>query len=241
MTSNEKHCPEIDDNPQEEPISCVVAASSEHFTYKTEAKRPWSPKKVLELLEQVYQGYEKLMGSGLDTIIEVRDIVCEPNNHSARTEIKIQVHSAEEFTIESKIICEFPPNYGYIQQEQDLAYHFFAHELFHCWIGGAVANLYEPIVEAITQYMTDLTLVRLGWCSEDLLIHGRVNWQEIIETANLPHTLIAGYKLIFDKMHTNEPERLFAFCRNLADCFRQQRTCMEIEISPVLERYLGVT
>ena len=41
------------------------------------------------------------------------------------------------------------------EQEQDLAYHFFVHELFHCWIGGNVSNGYEQIVEAITQYMTD--------------------------------------------------------------------------------------
>ena len=228
---------------------CVGVSSSEHFTYKAEVKRPWSPKTVLELLEQVYQEYEKFMGPGLNTTIEVRDNVCESNNHNARTEIKIQVRSPEEPTeevaeavvIEAKIICGFPLNYGYIQQERELAYHFFAHELFHCWIGGAVANLYEPIIEAITQYMTDLTLVRLGWCRRNLLTHGRVDWQEMVETANLPHTLIAGYKLIFHKMYTNEPERLFAFCRDLADCFRQQRNCTEIEISPVLELYLGAT
>lgn len=228
--------------------ACIAVASSEHFTYKADAKRPWSPKTILELLEQAHQEFEKLMGPGLDTIIEVKDRVCGPNNHSARTEINVHVHSdqepeqesEQEFTIEAKIICEFPLNYGYAQQEQDLAYHFFVHELFHCWIGGVVPNLYEPIVEAITQYMTDWMLVRLGWCSEDLLIAGRENWQQVVKTANLPHTLIAGYKLLFDKMHTNDPDTLSDFCRDLADCFRQQRNCAEVEIAPVLQRYLGV-
>ena len=238
----------------------AAIASSEHFTYKSETKRPWGPKTVLELLEQAYHEYEKLLGPGLDTIIEVKDWVCEPHNQGARTKINIQIHSSEtseedseedtaqepnqssqqDFTVEVKIICNFPLNYGYTQQEQDLAYHFFLHELFHCWIGGVVPNLYEPIIEAITQYMTDWMLVRLGWCSEDILIQGRVNWQQIVKTGNLPHTLIAGYKLLFDEMHTNDPDKLFDFCRDLADCFRQQRSRPEVEISPVLQQYLGV-
>ena len=113
------------------------------------------------------------------------------------------------------------------------------HELFHCWIGGAVPNLYEPTVEAVTQYMTDWLLVHLGWCPEDLLIQERMNWQQIIYTENLPHTIIAGYKLIFDQMQTEDPEKLLAFCRDLADCFRQQRNYVETDISPVLQRYLG--
>ena len=240
--------------------ACAAIASSEHFTYKLEAKRPWSPKTILALLEQAYHEYEKLMGPGLDTIIEVKDRVCELNNHGARTEINIQVHASEmseadseedpeqepnqnseqAFTVEARIICNLPLNYGYTQQEQELAYHFFGHELFHCWIGGVVPNLYEPIVEAIAQYMTDWMLVHLGWCSEDILIQGRMDWQRIVRTGNLPHTLIAGYKLLFDKMHTNDPDRLFDFCRDLADCFRQQRSCAAVEISPVLQRYLGL-
>ncbi len=234
-------------------IACVAVASSEHFTYKTEAKRPWSPKTILELLEQAYQEFEKLMGPGLDTIIEVKDRVCEPNNLGARTEINVKVHSEQEtdqeskqeseqqFTIEAKIICELPLNYGYAQQEQDLAYHFFVHELFHCWVGGVVPNLYEPIVEAITQYMTDWMLVRLEWCSENLLVQGRKDWQQVVKTKNLPHTLVAGYKLLFDKMHTDDPDGLSDFCRDLADCFRQQRNCAEVEIAPVLQEYLGIT
>ena len=230
----------------------VAVASSEHFTYKTEARRPWSPKTILELLEQAYQEFEKLMGPGLDTIIEIKDSVCEPNNHGARTEINIQVHSSDaseedseedseqEFAIEAKIICNLPLNYRYAQQQRDLAYHFFVHGLLHCWIGGVVPNLYEPIVEAITQYMTDWMLVHLGWCNESLLIQERVSWEQIVKTENLPDTLIAGYKLLFDKMHTNDPDRLFDFCRDLAECFRQQRDSAEVEIAPVLQRYLGV-
>ena len=216
----------------------VASASSKHFTYQSEAKRPWHPETVLALLEQAHQEFENLMGPGLDTVIDIEDRICEPNNYGARAEISKQIHSHRESTIKVKFICEFPLGYGHTQQERDLAYHFFVHELFHCWIGGNVSNNYGQIVEAITQYMTDWVLVHLGWCSEDLLIRERTNWQQTLETANLPHTLIAGYKLRFDKIYTNDPERLFDFCRDLAACFRQQQGCKEIDVSPVLLQYL---
>ena len=222
-------------------IGYVSVASSEHFTYKAERKRPWGATTVLEILEQAYQEFEKLMGPGLDTVIQVEDRIGEPNNYSARAEIKKQIDSAEKINIEVKIICEFPILYGHTEEEMDIAYHFFVHELFHCWIGGAVANLHEPIIEALTQYMTNWILVKLGWCSEDLLIRERANWQQTLETANLPHTLIAGYKLHFDNMHTEDPEYLFNFCRDLAACFREQQGYKEIDVSHVLMRYLGTT
>ena len=216
----------------------IATPSSEHFTYRAEAKRPWKPEEVLELLEQAHQEFEKHMGTGLDTVIEVEDRICEPNNLGARAEINKQVHSDQECTIEVKFICEFPPNYGHAPQERDLAYHFFVHELFHCWIGGAVSNSDGLIIEALTQYMTDWVLVHLGWCTEDLLIRERTNCLQIIDTPNSPHATLARYKLLFHKMHTNDPETLLAFCRDLADCFRQQRNRAQTEIFPVLQRYL---
>lgn len=217
----------------------VASPFSKHFTYKSETERPWKPEMVLELLEQAHQEFERLMGPGLDIVIEVEDRICEPNNLGARAEISKQVHSAQESTIEVKFICEFPQNYGDTEQERNLAYHFFVHELFHCWIGGNVSGNHGQIVEAITQYMTDWVLVRLGWCTEDLLIREQTNWQRIVDTADPPHTTIAKYKLLFDQMHTDDSENLFAFCRDLADCFRQQRNREETDISAVLQRYLG--
>ena len=217
----------------------VASTSSEHFAYKTEVKRPWSPEMVLELLEQAHQEFERLMGPGLDAVIEVEDRICEPNDLGARAEINKQIHSAQEFTIEVKFICEFPRNYGHTLQERDLAYHFFVHELFHCWIGGHGSDSYGQIVEAITQYMTDWVLVHLGWCSEDLLIRERVSNQKIIDNATSPHTIIARYKILFDRMYTDDSENLLAFCRDLADCFRQQRSRPETEVFPVLQGYLG--
>ena len=217
----------------------VASASSEHFTYKAEAERPWSPETVLELLEQAHREFERRMGPGLETLIEVEDRICEPNNYGARAEINKQVHSAQASIIEVKFICEFPQNYGHTQQERNLAYHFFVHELFHCWIGGCVSGSYGQIVEAITQYMTDCVLVHLGWCSNDLLIRGRINSQQIVDNATPPHTTIAKYKLLFSQMHTDDSENLLAFCKDLADCFRQQRVCTKTEIFPVLQQYLG--
>ena len=217
----------------------VASASSKHFTYRAEAKRPWKPETVLELLEQAHQEFESRMGPGLDTVIEVEDRICEPHNYGARAEINKQVHSAQASTIEVKFICEFPQNYGYTEQERNLAYHFFVHELFHCWIGGAVSNGYGLIIEAITQYMTDWVLVHLRWCSEDLLIRGRMNCQQIIDNATPSHTTIAKYKLLFHQMHTDDSENLLAFCKDLADCFRQQRSRMETDGSAVLQQYLG--
>lgn len=220
-------------------IECVASASSEHFIYKAESKRPWSPKTVLELLEQAHREFERRMGTGLDTVIEVEDRICEPNNLGAQAEINKRVHSDQAYTIDVKFICEFPPNYGHALQERDLAYHFFVHELFHCWIGGSVSNDYGLIVEAITQYMTDWVLVRLGWCTEDLLIREQANCQQIIDNADPPHTTLARYKLLFNQMHTDDPENLLAFCRDLADCFRQQRNRKRTDISAVLQQYLG--
>lgn len=237
--TNEKYVQIMTGVDSQMDIGYVSIASSEHFTYKAEGKRPWGATTVLELLEQTHQEFEKLMGPSLETIIQVEDRIGEPNNYSTRAEIKKQVGSVEEFTIEVRIICEFPIRYGHTEEEMDTAYHFFVHELFHCWIGGAVANLHQPIIEALTQYMTNWALVKLGWCSKDLLIRERTNWQHTLETANLPHTLIAGYKLHFDQIHTNAPEYLFAFCRDLAACFRDQQGYEEIDVSYVLMRYLG--
>ena len=216
----------------------LASASSEHFTYKVETKRPWNPETVLELLEQAHQKFERRMGPGLDTVIEVEDRISEPHTYGARAEINKQVHSPQASTIKVKFICEFPQNYGDTEQERNLAYHFFVHELFHCWIGGNVSNDHEQIVEAITQYMTDWLLVHLGWCTEDLLIRERINSQQIVDSATPPHTTIARYKLLFDQMHADDPENLLTFCRDLADCFRQQRSRMETDISPVVQRYL---
>ena len=217
----------------------IASATSEHFTYKAEANRPWKPETILELLEQAHQAFERLMGPGLDTVIEVEDRICEPSSLGARAEINKQIHSHQNYTIAVKFICEFPSNYGYTEQEQDLAYHFFVHELFHCWIGGEVSTDGELIVEAITQYMTDWMLVHLGWCSEDLLTRGRIKSQQIIDTAIPLHTTIAKYKLLFHQMHTDDPENLRAFCKALADCFRQQRSQEETDICPILQRYLS--
>ncbi len=72
----------------------VASTSSKHFTHKTETQRPWKPETVLERLEQAHQEFESLMGPGLDTVIEVEDRICEPNNLAARAEINKQVHSA---------------------------------------------------------------------------------------------------------------------------------------------------
>ena len=237
--NSKKRIPKINDDSPLNPTNWIASASSEHFIYKTETDRPWNPETVLDLLEQAHQEFERRMGPGLDTIIEVEDRICEPNSLGARAEINKQVHSAQDFTIEVKFICEFPSNYGHTEQERNLAYHFFVHELFHCWIGGNVSNDYGQIVEAITQCMTDWTLVHLGWCSEDLLVRDRIKSQQIINTATPPHTTIARYKLLFDQMHTDNPENLLAFCKHLATCFRQQRTRKETEIRPVLQRYLG--
>ena len=237
--NSKKRIPKINDDSPLNPTKWVARASSEHFTYKAEVNRPWKPETVLDLLEQAHQEFVRLMGSGLGIVIEVEDRICEPNNLGARAEINKQIHSAQDFTIEVKFICEFPPNYGYTEQERDLAYHFFVHELFHCWIGGNVSNDYEQIVEAITQYMTDWTLVHLGRCTENLLVRERGNWQRTINTADPPHTTLARYKLLFDQMHTDNPENLLAFCKHLADCFRQQRTRAETDVLPVLQRYLG--
>lgn len=217
----------------------VASATSKHFTYKTETNRPWKPETILELLEQAHQEFERLMGPGLDTVIEVEDRICEPSNLGARAEINKQIHSHQNYTIEVKFICEFPANYGHTEQEQDLAYHFFVHELFHCWIGGEVSTGDELIVEAITQYMTDWVLIHLGWCSEDLRIRERIKSQQIIDTAIPLHTTIAKYKLLFHQMHTDDPENLLAFCKDLADCFRQQRSQEETDISLALQRHLG--
>ena len=217
----------------------VASATSEHFTYKAETNRPWKPETILELLEQTHQAFERLMGPGLDTVIEVEDRVSEPNSLGARAEINKHVHSPQDYTIEVKFICEFPPNYGHTEQERELAYHFFVHELFHCWIGGEVSTGGELIVEAITQYMTDWMLVHLGWCSEDLRIRERIKSQQIIDNATPPHTTIAKYKLLFHQMHADDPENLLAFCKDLADCFRQQRSQEETDISPILQRHFG--
>ena len=215
-------------------------ASSKNFTYKAEAKRPWSPKNILELLEHTRQEFEKLMGPGPDIVIQVEDRICESNNYGARSEINRQIYSLRERFREIKIICELPMEFGYTEPEQDLAYHFFVHELFHCWISGPVSSHYEPSVEAITQYMTSWILVHLGWCSEDLWVQEQVSWQEIAETEDPPYTAIAIYKLLFDEMYTDNPENLFAFCRDLADCFYQQRNREEIDILPILQHYLGI-
>ena len=217
----------------------ITTASSARFIYRTEARRPWSPETVLELLEQAHRKFERRMGPGLDTVIEIEDRICEPNNLGARAEINKQFHSDQAYTIEVKFICEFPPNYGHSPQERDLAYHFFVHELFHCWIGGSVSNGYALIIEALTQYMTDWALVHLGWCTEDLLVRERGNWQRIIDKADPPHTTLARYKLLFNQMHTADPENLLAFCRDLADCFRQQRNRKRTDVSAVLQQYLG--
>ena len=217
----------------------VASASSEHFIYKTEAKRPWTPETVLELLEQAYHEFEKLMGPGLDIIIEIEDRICAVNKLSARAEINKAIHSLEDNTIEIKFICEFPPNYGLTQGERDLAYHFFVHELFHCWIGGDVSPPYSSVIEAITQYMTNWILVQLGWCAEDLLDRERTNCQQILDNATPQHTTIAHYKLLFYQMHANDSDKLLAFCRDLADCFRQQRNQRQTEVYPVLQQYLG--
>ena len=215
-------------------------ASSQNFTYKAEARRPWSPKTILELLEQTRQEFEKLMGPGPDIAIQVEDRICEPNNYGARAEIDRQIYSLRERFRKIKIICELPTGYGYTEPERDLAYHFFVHELFHCWIGGAVTSGYEQIIEAITQYMTGWVLVHLGWCSEELLVRERADWQEIIDTEDSPYTIIAGYKILFDQMYTDDAEHLFALCRDLADCFHAQRNREETDVLPVLHHYLGI-
>ena len=56
-------------------------------------KRPWNPEQGLELLEQAHQEFERRMGPGLDTVIEVEDRISESHYYGARAEISKQIHS----------------------------------------------------------------------------------------------------------------------------------------------------
>lgn len=198
----------------------LTIVESKHFVYRAEIERPWPPAKILELFEGCYREYYDIMGPALKTFIEVEDRLCPSGKRSARR-------------INGQIICEFPKEFGKTQEDQELAYHFFAHEVFHHWVGGYTVS-HGDAVEAITQYMANRTLAKLGWFHSDKLTRG-------LEKRRLNSSPVNRYYLCFNDLEAEKGEAtLYKLCRELAQCFRALFPTYErADVAPILSRYLS--
>jgi len=200
--------------------SWLIVVKSKHFVYRVEAERPWTPEKILELLEGCYQEYYEMMGTGLKTFIEVEDRLCPSEKLSA-------------ILSGGKVICEFPKEFGKIQNAWELAYHFFAHEVFHLWVGGYTIS-HGEVIEALTQYMADRTLAKLGWIDNNRLT-------DSLKKRRISNTSIDRYYIRFYDLEAEKGEAiLYKLCRELAECYRAIfPTDESADVTPILNRYLG--
>lgn len=203
----------------------AATMQSEHFIYRVEVERPWSPATIVELLERCYREYYEMMGPGLKTWIEVADRLPPSGKRGARR-------------INGKIICEFPFGFGYEQYERKLAYHFFAHEFFHHWVGGYTVS-HGVAIEALTQYMANRTLVKLGFVASDQLIRNRQQRQQQIDAGAGGE--ITCYYLLFESLEKQKGEAtLRQLCHELARCFRKAESMGEkADVAPILRSFLG--
>lgn len=197
-----------------------ATAESEHFIYRAETERHWPPADILELLEGCYQEYQEMMGPALVSFIEVEDKLCPPGKISAMRS-------------NGKIICEFPKGFGKVQGERELAYHFFAHEVFHHWVGGYTVS-HGDAIEALTQYMANRTLARLGWFDSEILAAR-------LDRSRISSTSVNCYYVRFNDLESEKgKEMLHKLCRELAECFRALfPTDERANVTPILSRYLG--
>ncbi len=199
----------------------LSTADSEHFVYHAEAKRPWSPTEILELVEGCYREYYDMMGSGLKTFIEIEDRLCPKGKRSAMRS-------------NGKIICEFPDGFGKTQDEQELAYHFFAHEVFHHWVGGYTVS-HGDAIEALTQYMANRTLFRLGWFAHETL-------RQRLDRRRVRSTPLDRYYVGFSDLEKEKGEAtLCKLCCELANCFRTLYPTYErADVAPILSCYIDL-
>jgi len=203
----------------------AATMQSEHFIYRVEGERPWSPETILELLEACYREYYEMMGPGLKTLIEVEDKLSPSGKRAARR-------------INGRIICEFPPGFGYEQHEQKLAYHFFAHEVFHHWVGGYTVS-HGVAIEALTQYMANHTLVKLGFVAPDQLIRDHQQRQRQIDAGVMVE--FNRYYFLFENLEQQKGEAtLYRLCQQLAECFQKAESVGEkADVAPILRSFLG--
>jgi hypothetical protein len=199
----------------------LAIAKCEHFVYRAEVERPWPPVTILELLEGCYREYYEMMGPGLKIWIEVEDRLCPSGKRAARR-------------INGKIVCEFPDGFHNMQ----LAYHFFAHEVFHHRVGGYTVS-HGTAIEALTQYMTNRTLAKLGWRPYDRLMRDRRQRRQQVDAGAGGE--MARYRVLFEDLESQKGEStLYELCRELAQCFRELfPTHEKADVAPILRRYLG--
>lgn len=194
---------------------------SDYFKYKMEGRRGWSPESIIQLLEACYHEYQEIMGAGQNTWIEVEDRISISGRPAARR-------------INGTIICEFPQGFGSKYDELKLAYHFFAHEVFHHWVGGYTVS-HGKAIEALTQYMANRTLAKLQLVRPDQLERDRQKRQEGDEGE------IGRYYLLFDSLELRKGKAiLYQLCQELANCFKQaQSEGRRADVWPILRQYLN--
>ena len=160
------------------------------------------------------------MGPGLKTIIIAEDRLASQGREAAAR-------------INGAIICEFPDSFGQVQREREEAYHFFAHEVFHHWVGGYSVSHGEAI-EGLTQYMADRTLARLGMVDSDKPMRDRHRRQQHVDTGVA--TEETRYYVRFDDLEKREGEAtLCRLCQELAGCFRQAESANDkADVAPSL-------
>ena len=184
-----------------------------------ETQREWSPNTVLALLEKAYMYYEDLFQTPLPYKVTVQELT--DDRLYARNSL-----SDDNYMIKVSI----PHNFGFNIDVRALVFHFYVHELLHCWTAGTFMS-HAVAEEALVKFQSDLFLMNNEYISKEyfqiLNVYG-INDSEAIRQ----------YKQLYYNLYMKTPDTYIAFLKDVANAKSNRETLM-IDIFPILKRYFG--
>ncbi len=180
----------------------------------------WPIRKTSDLLEHAYNYYKDLFQIRLPYKITVK--VSNAQSPAATNHLSSDG---------SRIHIYFPERFGTNEKETTLIYHFFCHELLHCWLGGNVVS-HAIGIEALVKFQTDIFLFENSYISKEQFQQATINGStDPIE--------IRKYKNKYYDMYKNENSRYISFIKDLADKFARNKLKNNLDVLPVYKEYFG--
>lgn len=129
--------------------------TSRHFIYGFDQIRAWKSEEILAILEACFEEYIRITGVQQSSLIIV---------DQATGPLKAFSEGRK------RIVVNFPKGFGLTREQRELAFHFFAHELLHFWIGGYVQSREQGDgIEGFVQYMANRTLLQHKFVSSEFI------------------------------------------------------------------------
>ncbi len=192
---------------------------TDHFNYFREGLREYSDTATVNLIEKAYSYYYDLFKIKIPSVMIIKD------------KIGIKQAAVNKYSKDSSIITiTLPGGFGKTEQDKALAYHFYVHELLHCWLYGPAVS-HEIAMEVLVKFQTNLFLWKNNYISESLFYKETITGiHDSREMLTYQHKYYELYKYN-NKTYWNLLKDMALFINvNKAD---------KIDLFPILKKYIG--